>query len=120
MTYRRRYQGVIQLAPVLDLLLIDEINPRSVAFQLSELHQHIQQLPRSLERPFRTPEERAVLKILTNIRLLDIEELCTTDEQGTRTALQACLSDVIAHLPDLSNLITLAYLSHAQTQPQRR
>ena len=36
MTYRSRYCSRFQLAPVLDLLLTDETNPRSVAFQLVE------------------------------------------------------------------------------------
>ena len=33
MTYRRRYMSRLQLAPLLDLLLADEDNPRSLAFQ---------------------------------------------------------------------------------------
>ena len=37
MTYRYRYLTTLQLAPVLDLLLADETNPRSVGFQLSAL-----------------------------------------------------------------------------------
>ena len=34
MTYRRRYFARPQLSPVLDLLLVDETNPRALAFQL--------------------------------------------------------------------------------------
>ncbi|MCH4090306.1 circularly permuted type 2 ATP-grasp protein [Acetobacter sp.] len=36
-TYRSRYFGVVQPAPVLDLLLLDEDNPRGVAYQLAAL-----------------------------------------------------------------------------------
>ena len=35
MTYRRRYFARPQLAPVLDLLLLDDTNTRAVAFQLA-------------------------------------------------------------------------------------
>ena len=45
MTYRYRYMTSLQLAPVLDLLLIDETNPRSVGFQLRALADHARQLP---------------------------------------------------------------------------
>ena len=34
-TYRSRYLGLIQPAPVLDLVLADEGNPRGLAFQLA-------------------------------------------------------------------------------------
>ncbi|NHN88216.1 circularly permuted type 2 ATP-grasp protein [Acetobacter conturbans] len=36
-TYRSRYFSVVQPAPVLDLLLLDEDNPRGVGFQLTAL-----------------------------------------------------------------------------------
>ena len=37
MTYRRRYLATLQVAPVVDLLLTDETNPRSVVFQIAAL-----------------------------------------------------------------------------------
>src|SRR5262249_35017941 len=46
MTYRRRYLGSLQTAPVLDLLLADESNPRSLAFQLAALSHEVDDLPR--------------------------------------------------------------------------
>ena len=40
MTYRSRYFTALQAAPVLDLLMNDEANPRSLAFQLKDLARH--------------------------------------------------------------------------------
>jgi uncharacterized circularly permuted ATP-grasp superfamily protein/uncharacterized alpha-E superfamily protein len=37
-TYRSRYLTALQPAPVLDLVLADETNPRSLAFQLTAIH----------------------------------------------------------------------------------
>ena len=47
MTYRRRYQGSLQTAAVLDLLLADESNPRSLAFQLAAVADDVEHLPAS-------------------------------------------------------------------------
>ena len=44
-TYRRRYGGELQAVPALDLLLTDETNPRSLAFQLVALDEHVAHLP---------------------------------------------------------------------------
>ena len=75
MTYRARYRTAFQLAPALDLLLVDEGNPKSLAFQLSQIASHVEHLPRQIERRFASPEERMALEMLTATRLLDLSEL---------------------------------------------
>ena len=41
MTYRNRYPGVLEAAPLIDLLVIDETNPRSIGFQFAALAEHV-------------------------------------------------------------------------------
>ena len=57
-TYRSRYLVAPLLAPVRDLVVLDPYNPRSVAFQVSALNDHIADLPALkegglIERPHR-------------------------------------------------------------------
>ncbi len=54
MTYRSRYLSTLQPAPVLDLLLSDETNPRSIGFQLAALSDHVEGLPRDQSIPGRS------------------------------------------------------------------
>ncbi len=44
MTYRSRYSSRFKLGAVLDLLICDETNPRSIAYQLAECVAHVEQL----------------------------------------------------------------------------
>ncbi len=46
MTYRSRYLNVFQIVPFVDLLLLDDDNPRSCAFQLAAIENHLRELPR--------------------------------------------------------------------------
>src|SRR5207244_1196016 len=46
-TYRRRYLARLQAAPLLDLLLTDDSNPRGLLFQLRALVEHLTALPPS-------------------------------------------------------------------------
>ncbi|MEI9900858.1 MAG: alpha-E domain-containing protein [Hyphomicrobium sp.] len=46
-TYRSRYRLDPMLALVLDLLLLDETNPRSLAYQLAIISQHLGSLPQA-------------------------------------------------------------------------
>ena len=71
LTYRTRYRLAPQRGPVLDLLLLDETNPRSLAFQIESLTRHVEQLPRTSQRPFWSVEERTILDLMTKIRLTD-------------------------------------------------
>ena len=56
MTYRYRYLTSLQLAPLLDLLLTDETNPRSLGYQLGALADHVRQLPGKDTNPLRNRE----------------------------------------------------------------
>ena len=116
MTYRRRYQGSVQTAAVLDLLLADETNPRSLVFQFAALADDVESLPRdSSSQTRRSPEQRLMLSSLTELRLADAERLALPDEFGQRPLLQELLDRLSANLPALSDALTQAYLSHLQT-----
>ena len=45
LTYRLRYVDVPERAPVLDLLLLDPANPRSLAFQVARINDHLTSMP---------------------------------------------------------------------------
>ena len=115
MTYRRRYLSTLQTPPVLDLLLADETNPRSLAYQLVALAESIDRLPRDPNLPARSAEQRLVLANLTALRLADLETLARPDESGRRNRLGDLLTRLEADLPVLSEAIAASYFSHLQT-----
>jgi len=114
MTYRRRYLGGLEAPPVLDLLLVDETNPRSVAFQLVVLDEHVRQLPRASAR-LRSPEERVATAALTRVRLAEVGPLCAAGADGRRAPLAELLAELASDMHALSDVIARQYLSHTQT-----
>ena len=114
MTYRSRYLSTPLLEPVLDLLLLDETNPRSIVFQLAALQTHVDSLPQADDGAGRTPEQRLILATLTDLRLADIATLCAVGEDGRRAALEALIDSVLSGLPQVSEHIARAYFSHAE------
>jgi uncharacterized circularly permuted ATP-grasp superfamily protein/uncharacterized alpha-E superfamily protein len=114
MTYRRRYQGSLQAAAVLDLLLADESNPRSLAFQLAAVTDHVEHLPRDDDGAARSVEQRLMLGALTSVRLADADRLAESDSQNCRMGLENLLNEVARGLPAVSDAITQTYLSHLQ------
>lgn len=115
MTYRRRYLSTLQAAPVLDLLLADETNPRSLGFQLVALAESIDRLPRDPALPGRSAEQRLVLATLTEVRLAELDDLARADETGRRPRLERLLNRLESDLPVLSDIIAASYFSHLQT-----
>ena len=116
MTYRARYRTAFLLAPVLDLLLMDESNPKSLAFQFSRIADHLELLPRSSDRRFATPEERIALEMLTAVRLLDLTDLGCSDGSSW-PSLVAFIESMGVHLKDFSQQISAHYLSRVPTTP---
>lgn len=116
MTYRSRYLSTPQLAPVLDLLLVDESNPRSVAFQLAALAGHGEQLPRNAPADGPGVEWAITMGALDALRRADVVTLSRKDRGGDRPALRALLDRVAVGLPQLSDGLTRAYFSHADAR----
>ena len=86
-TYRFRYRSHAQLETVLELLLRDPGNPRSLAYQLDRLTEDLDALPHSAPMRLRD-EQRLVLEAYTGLRLADLATLVEEDDQGVRRQLQ--------------------------------
>lgn len=112
-TYRSRYLTSLQPELVLDLLLVDEANPRSVAFQLARLLEHITNLPGAKTSIRRTPEERLALSMQIGVQLADVRELVRSEGEASQQALEALLARLVADLSSLSETLTRTYFSHA-------
>lgn len=114
--YQRRYRSYIQLPLVLELLLLDEAHPRSIAFQLNQLSVHISALPKSKKKSQITAEERAILKAYTDLKLSNVLELTQVNEDdGVYQQFEELLANTTDLLWRLSELIAEAYFSHSQT-----
>ena len=112
MTYRSRYLNVFQLMPFVDLLLLDEHNPRSCAFQLAAIENHLRELPRiTLAQRSDVPrtlahEMRQTVANANPARLA----FC---ESGARPGLIELTDTIAAHALLLSDAIADAYFQHA-------
>jgi uncharacterized alpha-E superfamily protein len=102
---------------VLDLLMADENNPRSLAFQLADLGEHFNHLPRQKSQAL-DREEKIIRESLDRIRQSDIYALCQADADHFRPRLAELLGAVATMLPSVSNAITHGYFSLAQTSQQ--
>jgi uncharacterized circularly permuted ATP-grasp superfamily protein/uncharacterized alpha-E superfamily protein len=118
LTYRSRYLTSMQENLVIDLLLLDEANPRSAAFQLARLREHIDQLPESVSSTHRPPEWRLAVRLLTAVQVAEAAELVRPDEQGHWVNLENLVSRLAAELPLLSETLTRGYFDHAVAAPQ--
>jgi uncharacterized circularly permuted ATP-grasp superfamily protein/uncharacterized alpha-E superfamily protein len=115
MTYRSRYFTTYRTEYVLELLLADETNPRSVGFQLRGLVNHLRQLPgydRPEERPL--PLELAE-SVLRQVRSASCEDLAAPDAEGNLPAFADLARRIKGHLHDLSDALSARHFSHLVT-----
>ena len=118
MTYRSRYVDHVQLGLVLDLLLTDELNPRSVAFQLVACRDHVAKLPRDSNGARFSPEQDLALALLDLIRNVDSQKLAREYVAGDAKPLDDVLFTIESTLPRLSDAVSHKYLIH--TGPTQR
>jgi len=108
-TYRTRYRLEPMPPLLLDLLLIDESNPRSIAFQLARIARHIDSLPQSGVEGGRREEQRLALALLTGVRLADTASLARIEPAGSRAGLQELLHEQASALATLAEAIGQRY-----------
>ena len=105
-TYRSRYLVGPLLAPVRDLVVLDPYNPRSVAFQVSALNDHIASLPTLregglIERPHRLAVALQATLTTAEATSLDTKTLFAL-EQDLLTLSDAIGSHYFPHGPNAS------------------
>ncbi|MEQ8681083.1 MAG: circularly permuted type 2 ATP-grasp protein, partial [Cyclobacteriaceae bacterium] len=115
-TYRYMYRSTQEVKAVLNLLLIDELNPKSITYQVERIDQHINKMPDGNNR-YLNPIRKKLLEINTMVRLYDPENLVITDKSGIhRKELVSYLESIATLLGEVSRLINEQYFSHTQNE----
>jgi uncharacterized circularly permuted ATP-grasp superfamily protein/uncharacterized alpha-E superfamily protein len=112
MTHRRRYLTNLQLGPVLDLLALDEANPRGLAYQLQIIREHVEALPLAEgENAAGRPTARLALALFSAARMVDAQELARENAYGARPALDEFFGVVARDLGNLSDALAQTYFA---------
>ncbi len=106
-TYRSRYLALLQPAPVLDLVLADEANPRALAFQLAAIRRLLTDIGGGSETVF---SEEATL-LLARIAGLLAEIVAAPEQAVAAAALPAELANLGAEIASLSDRLSRRYFA---------
>ncbi|MFQ3622832.1 MAG: circularly permuted type 2 ATP-grasp protein [Acetobacteraceae bacterium] len=107
-TYRSRYLAALQPAPVLDLVLADPTNPRSVAYQLGQVGQRLAEVGGVPEGDL----AMAAGSLRAEVEAM-VERIAAAEEPAVEAAeLPSALAAVAARTAALSEAIARRYFSH--------
>jgi uncharacterized alpha-E superfamily protein len=117
MTYRSRYYTTLQPLAVLDVLMADETNPRSLAFQLDHLAELYEKLPRHAASELQTLRDA-----LDSLRRIDLQAIQypangTGRKAHALTEIDRYLTQLEELLPSWSDRLSSRYFNHARTLP---
>lgn len=106
LTYRRRYRGQVQVGTVLELLLLDAGNPRSLAYQVQAIADNLRQLPTAsgTSRPERLTEE-----LMGTLRRARPAELDDVAADGGRPGLAEFMTAVQEALRKLADAVATVH-----------
>ena len=94
-TYRQRYVMIAARAPVIDLVMLDPNNPRSVAYQLDRIEHHLSELPKHQADGRLSPPQIIAVSLAASLRTADAAHIDDAVIFGIEDRLMA-LSDEIA------------------------
>lgn len=130
-TYRYRYLMNIEISPVLDLLLLDQTNPRSMVFQLSQLDEHLKALLEvddegipDLRNSIQECFELLILADISDVTVIHSTPALLKNSKIVSNALDARsdlarISQKIAKaISELSEYLTQRFLTHTAVAQQ--
>jgi tetratricopeptide (TPR) repeat protein len=116
-----RYRAALDISSAIQVLLLDTTNPRSLAYQVLELAQRLDALPREggVRRGLAL-DQRALLQASTLVRLADAPHLLKADAAAPhqRAELAAFLAAVDSELSAATAALDQAYFTHVQPTQQ--
>ena len=112
LTYRSRYNLLPNIAAVYDLVLLDDTNPRALFFQINQIAQHFERLPR--ESAEVTPQQKILRECSSRLRLLDTRELVLRSANWLASDTGRAIVDTARDLPRLSDAIAVSYFAHSE------
>jgi len=110
-TYRTRYLGALEPAPTLDLVLLDDSNPRAVAFQLQAIHHHLGELGRTTGSAVAFPVEQYTSELRDAVMMFARDERAWRHEGLSVAHLRHALDRMEQALGQLSDDLTRNYFS---------
>ncbi|MEL7049721.1 MAG: circularly permuted type 2 ATP-grasp protein, partial [Pseudomonadota bacterium] len=105
-TYRSRYRLDPMFPLVVDLLLLDDTNPRSLFFQFEQIDRHLASLPLAQSPPSQSAKRRLILEAIDELRAIDPIEMAG---DPSRNAFRDLLQSKLNMLPELSDAIGRRY-----------
>jgi uncharacterized alpha-E superfamily protein len=110
-TYRTRYLGALEPAPTLDLVLLDDSNPRSAAFQLQAVRHHLDELDRATGGHVEFAAAQYVGEMRDAVTLFARDERAWRHEGLALAQLRHALDRLEQALGQLSDDLTRTYFS---------
>ena len=118
-TYRSRYLADVSAALVLDLVVFDDTNPRSLAYQYAQLVETIDTLPRDVEEVGLTEPQLAVRRATTAIQLEESTIIAESDPMLQRKRTAKLLRSLSKHTKETSLATTRRYLVLSRSARER-
>lgn len=114
--YRQHYRNSIELPSFIELLMLDKNNPRSLAYQLNRIQEHISKMPKKQTNTQLGIEERLILEASSLLDLSNLNDLIKSSDGNVREKFDQTLSRLYYLLVTLSDTVTATYFQHGQPQ----
>jgi uncharacterized alpha-E superfamily protein len=114
--YRQHYRNSIELQSFIELLMLDKNNPRSLAYQINRIQEHVGKMPRKKNNGQLGLEERLILEASNLIDLVGLNDLLNISDGHVREKFDQTLSRLYYLLVTLSDTVTATYFQHGELQ----
>ncbi|SAK92863.1 A circularly permuted ATPgrasp family protein [Caballeronia temeraria] len=118
LTYRSLYPGRLEVPALIDLIVVDQTNPRGLYGVYARLRTKLDEIAAAAGGARWAHATRFADLLVHADTLPDLTALCETREDGRHDALMALCDKLVASVGAASNEVSARYFSHANTLAQ--
>ncbi|SPB13889.1 A circularly permuted ATPgrasp family protein [Caballeronia novacaledonica] len=115
LTYRSLYPGRLEVPALIDLIVVDQTNPRGLYGVYARLRTKLDEIAAAAGGARRAQATRFADLLVHDDALPDLAALCDTHENGRHDALIALCERLVTSVFAASNEVSARYFSHANT-----
>ncbi len=115
--YRSIYKSNFSLVEVINMVFLDNNLPYTFSYLLDSLAYSLSKLPKNIDPNRLNKAEKTVLEAITQIRLIEAEELIVFDDKNQyRAKLDKTMARVFELVANLTDNLTGLYFNHSVIQ----
>ncbi len=119
-SYRQKYKGGLSVDSLVEMILLDDTYPQSLAWMTNAIQNNQQELPNPTDSYGLREDQKEMIRVNSQLKLSELKELMELEEDSNyRAALDEFFGHIYGNLAAAANSTIQTYFNHTEVEVQK-